>query len=265
MTNYDDNLRTVGEVAKLLGLSVRTLHHWEELGLVIPDRHSWSNYRLYSDTDITRLQQIMIYRAIGMSLEAIEQLIDNDDNQVEHLLRQRDLLIGKENELHKKVKAIEELLEDKMGKKQLKVEEVAQILEDADFPKHQTEAEQKWGETDDWAISKKTMSAMSQEDWQALKDKTSQVEEKLAAAMNNNVVADSAEANSLAEEHRELLSAYFPVSHAKHVLIARGYVNDSRFNKYYEKHSKGLATWLKAIIDENAINNGVDLENVTWE
>ena len=265
MTSDGDDLRTIGEVAELLGVSVRTLHHWEERGLVAPAERSWSNYRLYSDADIARLQQIMIYRATGMNLEAIANLLESGGDPVAHLRHQRDLLIEKEDELRRMVEAVDELLEGAMSEKHLSVDEVAKILGQADFPAYQAEAEQTWGDTDDWKISQRTTAAMTASDWEALRDRSNQVETKLAEAMAAGVTPGSEEADALAEEHRALLSAYYPVSYSKHVLIARGYVADPRFRQYYDQRGVGLAEWLKNIIDANAAGNGVDPTTAQWE
>ena len=59
---------TVGEAARLVGVSVRTLHHWDALGLAVPSGRTWSGYRLYSPDDVARLQQVLVYRETGMPL-----------------------------------------------------------------------------------------------------------------------------------------------------------------------------------------------------
>lgn len=263
--NTNQNLRTVGEVSALLGISVRTLHYWQEKDLVTPAARSWSEYRLYSDDDIARLQQIMIYRATGMSLDTIRDLLDSASSPVEHLQHQRSLLIEKRRELTDMLEALDLLLEETMTKNELSVDEVAQILDEPKFAQYAQEAEENWGQTDDWAIAQRNQAAMSGQDWRDLKERTQQVEERLAHAMREGVEPGSALANELAEEHRELLSVYFPVSHAKHAILARGYVADERFSSYYEKRASGLAQWLKNIIDANAAANGIAPEDAKWQ
>lgn len=265
MTNHERQLRTVGEAAELLGLSVRTLHHWEERKLVKPTGRNWSNYRLYSEADIARLQQVTIYRATGMSLDAIAAVLDGEGDAVSHLQRQRDLLIEKETALHQMVQAVEELLEDAMNTKSLTVEDIAEILEDASFPSHQEEAEEKWGDTADWKSSSQRVAHMTRSDWEQVKSETALLEDDLANAFNRGVQPGSPEANELAEGHRAWLSRFFPVTHAKQVLISRGYVQDPRFSEYYESRAKGLAAWLTAIIAANALAHGVDPESASWE
>lgn len=256
--------RTIGEVSDLLGVSVRTIRYWESRGLVSPARREFSAYRLYSDADITRLQQTLVYRATGMSLEAIGEVLNSHDDTLTHLKRQRAVLIRKRNELDRMIRALDQLTEDAMGRKQLSVKDVAQILDEADFPAWQAEAEEKWGGTDEWHDAANTQASMSPQEWNEYKVQASDLESRLAAALKAGVEAGSEEANALAEEHRALLSRFFPVTHAKHVLIARNYVSDPRFAKHYDGTAAGLAGWLKDVIDACAAANGVDPENAQW-
>ncbi|OKL48080.1 MerR family transcriptional regulator [Boudabousia marimammalium] len=265
MSKKPDDLRTVGEVSRLLGLSVRTLHYWEERGLVQPTERTWSEYRLYGPEDIERLQQVMIYRATGMSLDQIGKLFEDEGDAVTHLRRQRDLLIEKQGELDRMVQAVNHLLEETMSEHKLSAEEIGEILGDASFAAYQDEAEEKWGDTDDWKASAQVAAQMSASDWADMKTRTAQVESQLVAGMKAGVKPGSEEANRLAEVHRELVSAFFPVTHAKQVLLARGYVGDPRFRAYYEERAEGLAEWLKAIIDANAEANGVDPAAAQWQ
>ena len=265
MSSMEERLRTVGEVAALLGVSVRTLHHWERKGLISPSLRTYADYRLYSDADIERLQLVQIYQATGMPLDDIRKALDEEHRRIDHLQRQRSLLMEKQAELDQMVAALDTLLEDAMNNDKLSVEEVSTILGDANFPVYQAEAEEAYAGTDDWEISQQTTANFSREDWENVKNETAELEARLAQAMQNGVQAGSAEANALAEEHRTLLSKFFPVNHSKHVLIARGYVADERFRTYYESRAEGLAEWLKNAIDANAISHGVDVEDTAWE
>ncbi len=151
-----------------------------------------------------------------------------------------------------------------MSKEKLSLEEVAEILGDASFPEHRTEAQERWGATDDWATSSRKTATMTRVDWESVKQETARVEAALAHAMNRGVEPGSDEANELAEAHRALLSGFFPVTHAKHVLISNGYVSDPRFRQHYEARGKGLSAWIKATIDANAVANGIDPETAAW-
>ena len=146
----DNTLYTVGEVAERFSLTVRTLHHWEAQGLLAPAERSWSNYRLYSVEDCARVQRIIIYRATGMKLGDIKALLDSAESGVSHLKRQRESFIAHRQETDKMIEALDILLEDAMNDNALTVEEIGEILGDADFAAHQARAEECYGETDDW-------------------------------------------------------------------------------------------------------------------
>lgn len=88
-----DIAMTVGEVSTLLGVSVRALHHWDESGLVHPSRRSAAGYRLYSEADIMRIQQVIVYRQTGMNLTDIKTVLDEPGTDaLTHLRRQRELV-----------------------------------------------------------------------------------------------------------------------------------------------------------------------------
>ncbi|MDO9107979.1 MAG: MerR family transcriptional regulator [Coriobacteriia bacterium] len=84
---------TVGTVATLAHVSVRTLHHYNELGLLVPSERSKADYRLYTDTDLDRLQSVLFYKELGFSLQEIRELVDDPAfDRREALVVQRDLI-----------------------------------------------------------------------------------------------------------------------------------------------------------------------------
>lgn len=260
----DNNLYTVGEVAERFSVTVRTLHHWEAQGLLAPAERSWSNYRLYSVEDCARVQRIIIYRATGMKLGDIKALLDSDDSAIVHLKRQRESLIAHRHQTDKMIAAIDTLLEDAMKDNALSVEEVGAILGDADFAAHQEEAEQLYGDSDDWQESQRRTASWSAKDWQGNADRFQQVEKEMIAAIRRGVAPDSEEAAALVALHRELLSEFFPVTPAKHYVISRSYIHDERFRSHYDSQLDGFAWWLASAIECAARDSGVDTDNPEW-
>ena len=104
---------TVGEVAKVAGVTVRTLHHYEKIGLLAQARRSPSGYRVYDDTDLERLQQILFYRELGFSLDHIAAALASPKDAVEHLAYQHSLVLERIQDLRGLVAAIERAMEDK--------------------------------------------------------------------------------------------------------------------------------------------------------
>ncbi|MBV7363944.1 MerR family transcriptional regulator [Actinomycetaceae bacterium TAE3-ERU4] len=254
--------RTVGEVSKVLGISVRTLHYWESRGLITPSGRTWADYRIYSEQDVRRLEQIMIYRAAGMPLEKIPAALSG--NPITHLQEQLHELIQKKEEINKTIELVERLLENAMSEEKLSITEIAQIIGQANLDEYQKEAEGKWGQTKEWIRSQETISKMSREEWGKLASQMDEFNQRLALAKNRGVPAGSDEANILAEEHLQILSTFFPATYKQQVLIARGYVADPRFHSYYEKVTPGLAKWLQEIINSNAQIHGVDSRELEW-
>lgn len=258
-------LRTVGEVAQLLGISVRTLHYWEERGLVQPSERTWSEYRLYSDADIRRLQQIMLYRATGMRLDDIAQALAQHTDPVVHLQRQKALLMQRQSELATMVQALDQLLEDAMEEQKLSVDDIAAILGEVNLPAYQEEAAEKWGQDETWQQAQQTQQRMAAQDWQDFHGRMTQLEASLQRAFQEGTAPESAAAQELAEQHRVVMGQFYTLTHARQVLLARSYEADSRFRAHYEALAPGLTAWLVQAIENNAVAHGVDLANVSWE
>ncbi len=261
----NDELLTVGQVANLIGVSIRTLHHWDQIDLVKPSARSWAGYRLYTTDDIARLHQVLVYRETGMPLAQVAQVLDDRSaDTFAHLKRQRQLLVDRISHLTRMLRAVDTMMEkDTMGNK-LTPQQRAEIMGDQWDLSWDIEAEERWGNTEDWKVSAERMANQTPEEFKADKERIEAIERKLAAAMAEGVKPGSEQANALAEEHRVAMN-WFDVTHAKQVIMARSYVNDPRLRKHYDDVAPGLAQWLKEIVDANAVAHGLNLENVSWE
>ena len=132
-------------------------------------------------------------------------------------------------------------------------------------PVYVEEARAQWGDTPEWAESCRRKARMSRADWVQAHEETVALETALAEAMRSGVEPGSPEANALARWHRKDFNRWFEVSTSKQVIIARGYVVDERYARYYDKRAPGLAAWLKDVIDACARSEGVDPATATWE
>ena len=261
-----DIAMTVGEVSTLLGVSVRALHHWDETGLVHPSRRSAAGYRLYCEADIMRIQQVLVYRQTGMNLADIKMVLDEPETDaMTHLRRQRELVQGQVSHLQQMLNSIDMVMEIHQSGARISVAEMAEIWGTDWDPVYVEEARARWGDTPEWAESYQRKARMSRADWVQAHEETVALETALAEAMRNGVEPGSPEANALARWHRKDFNRWFEVSTSKQVIIARGYVADERYARYYDKRAPGLAAWLKDVIDACARSEGVDPETATWE
>jgi len=145
--------KTVGAVATLTGVSVRTLHHYDHIGLVLPSVRTPAGYRGYTDADIERLHLVLVYRSFGLALDEIRTLLDDADaDVVAHLQRQHALLTEQAERLQDTIKAVEELMSAHRSGIQLTADEQIVIFGTTAFSVEYTdEAEERWGDTEAWA------------------------------------------------------------------------------------------------------------------
>ena len=261
-----DIAMTVGEVSMLLGISVRALHHWDETGLVHPSRRSAAGYRLYCEADIMRIQQVLVYRQTGMNLAEIKMVLDEPETDaMTHLRHQRELVQEQISHLQQMLSSIDMVMEIHQSGARISVAEMAEIWGTDWDPVYVEEAQARWGDTEDWAESYRRKARMTRADWERAHEETVALETALAEAMRSGVEPGSPEANALARWHRKDFNRWFEVSTSKQVIIARSYVVDERYARYYDKRAPGLAAWLKDVIDACARSEGVDPATVTWE
>ena len=144
---------SVGQVAGYAKVTVRTLHHYDEIKLLSPSGRTPAGYRRYDDADLDRLQQILFYRELGFSLEEIASILDDRDvSPSEHLRRQHRLLSGRIARLQEMAAAVEEALEARKMGINLTPEEKFEMFGEG-YQEYEAEAEQRWGETDAWKQS----------------------------------------------------------------------------------------------------------------
>src|SRR6476659_4300235 len=144
---------TVGQVAERLDVTVRTLHHYDEIGLLQPSERSPAGYRLYTADDLTRLQHVVVYRRLGFALEEIALLLDHPESVEQHLRRQRAAVHQRLDELKDLVAAIDRALEREMNSERATDDELKELFGEG-FHDAQAEAEERWGETDAWRKSR---------------------------------------------------------------------------------------------------------------
>ncbi|KGN32064.1 transcriptional regulator [Knoellia sinensis KCTC 19936] len=248
-----DEMLTVGQVAEIFGVTVRTLHHYDEIGLLSPSERSYAGYRLYTPGDLERLATIVTYRRLDLSLDEVAALLRGDGSAVEHLRRQRDAVMHKVEELHGLVDAIDRALEREMNEQAATHEDLKEIFGDGFSDEYQSEAQERWGETDAWKQSAKRTKGYTKADWEKIKAEGDAVNEAFVAALEAGLPATSAEAMDAAEAHRVQIETWFyDLDHDFQRNLADMYVADPRFTKTYEDIAPGLAQYVRDAIHANA-------------
>ncbi len=247
-----DRRYSVGEVAQLAGVTIRTLHHYGEIGVLTPRERTTAGYRRYSAADLDRLARILYYRDLGFSLEAIATLLDAPTDTAEHLRRQHQLLFERLTRVQAMVTAIEGEMEAEMSGIELTAEEKLEIFGDSYDPAYEQEANDRWGDTDTWKQSQQRTKGFSKADWQQVKDDTDAFNAKLVAVFTSDAAPGSMKANAIAEEHLAALHTFYDCGYDMQRNLADMYLADERFTKNYEDLATGLTQWLRDAIHANA-------------
>nr|WP_090346269.1 MerR family transcriptional regulator [Mycolicibacterium malmesburyense]CRL78863.1 putative transcriptional regulator [Mycolicibacterium malmesburyense] len=242
---------TVGAVAALTGVSVRTLHHYDHIGLVVPSFRTPAGYRGYTDVDIERLHLVLVYRSVDMSLEEIRDLLDGGGDVLDHLRRQHQLLLERADHLQHTIKAVEELMSGHRSGIQLTAEEQVEIFGSAVFDEYAEESEERWGGTDAWAQSQQRTARMTKRDWIEFKADNDALLAALVDAHRDGVAPGSRRADELAAWHRANIERFYDCDHEMHVSLAEMYLADERFKRYYDDAEPGLAQFVHDIIVAN--------------
>lgn len=240
---------TVGRLAEVSGVTVRTLHHYDHIGLLTPSDRSHAGYRLYTQADLERLQHVVVYRRLGFSLVEIAELLDDVHAQgegaaVEHLRRQRAAVMSRLQESRELLAAIDKAMERTMNNRPATPEEMKEILGDGFNEEYQAEAEQRWGDTPQWKQSRERTARMTKQDWANVKAHADELNRDLVAAVRRGEAPDSPAAAELTERHRASIETYYDCPPDFHAKLAAMYTGDERFAKYYNDMQPGLAQWL---------------------
>jgi MerR family transcriptional regulator, thiopeptide resistance regulator len=245
---------SVGRVAALAGVTIRTLHHYDEVGLLSPSGRSAAGYRIYEASDLERLQRILFYRELGFTLKEISTIVDDPQTDaVGHLRRQRGLLTERIERLSAMVEAIDYEMEAMTVDIPLTPEERLEVFGEFRPEDYAEEAEQRWGGTEAYRQSQRRVASYEKEDWQQLKAEEEEVRARLATALAAGLAPDSEEAMAAAEAHRQHISRWFyECTYDIHRGLADMYVSDERFRSNYDATAPGLARYIREAAHANA-------------
>ncbi|SFA53206.1 DNA-binding transcriptional regulator, MerR family [Parageobacillus thermantarcticus] len=183
----------VKEVADLVGISVRTLHYYDEIGLLTPEKTTESGYRLYTDDDLEKLQQILFFKELGFPLKKVKEIINSPSfDRYEALVLQRKMLLEKRRRLDKMIATIDKAIQHMKGEIQMTNKEKFEGFDFRHNP-YEQEARKLWGdEAVDNANAK--LRNMSKEEQEAMVKAMNSIYQKLAALRHGSPESEEAQA-----------------------------------------------------------------------
>ncbi|MGG4035269.1 MerR family transcriptional regulator [Paenibacillus cisolokensis] len=232
----------VKEVADLVGISVRTLHYYDEIGLLTPDTVTESGYRLYSDDNLELLQQILFFREMGLPLKKIKAIVsDPSFDRLEALELHRNMLLEKRTRIDKMIATLDKTIRHVKGEIEMTN---AEKFEGFDFSRnpYEQEARERWG---DEAVdrSKAKLGSMSKAEQEALGEEMNAIYRKLASLRHESPASEAAQ--DAIREWFELLNRMGHYSLDAFKGLGQMYVDDVRFTKNIDQFGEGLAVFMR--------------------
>ncbi len=239
----------VKEVADMVGVSVRTLHHYDQIGLLPPESISPAGYRLYSDQDLERLQQILFFKELGFSLQESKDIINKPGfDRKEALSAHKNLLIEKKNRLEKIISAVEQTIESIEGVRQMDKKEMFEAFDMSMIERHKekyaAEAEYKYGHTDAYQESEKKTARYSKEDWTAIMKQGNELYTRIASKMDRGP-EDPQVQEAVSQWRQHITDNFYNCTPEIFRGLGDLYVNDERFTANIDQIKPGLASFLR--------------------
>lgn len=238
----------IKEVADIAGISVRALHHYDHIGLLKPESVSPAGYRLYTERDLEKLQQVLFFKELGFSLQQTKEIVNSPAfDRRKALISHKKLLIEKKARLEKIIESVEHTIQSieggiSMDKKEMfNSFDMTQIEEQR--KKYAREAEERYGDTDAYKESQQKTSGYKKEDWAEITSEQQGIYKNIIKYMDKGPGAP--EIQEAVERLRNHITRYY---YNCTLEIFRGlgelYVQDERFTKNIDKYKEGLARFL---------------------
>lgn len=243
---------TVKKLAKLSGVTARTLRYYDEIGILKPARINSSGYRIYGSREVDRLQQILFYRELGLGLDDIKKIILSPCfDEVQALKYHHEKLLDEKARLERLISNVEKTIAQKEGRVDMsdreKFEGFKKNLVNENESKYGAEIRSKYGDKTVDESNRKMMN-MTKEQYDEFTKLGEKINELLKKACESGDPAGEL-AQEVADLHRQWLCFTWPeYTREAHAGLAKMYVHDERFKKYYDEICPGAAEFLKEAI-----------------
>lgn len=237
----------ISDVAKMSKITVRTLHYYDELGILKPLVDE-NGYRLYSDKDIIRLQQILFFRELDFSLKEIKSILESPNfNRKKALLSHKEFLIEKKKRIENIINTVDLSLQEIEGEIDMKKEEMFNGFSMKEINEHKkkyaNEVKAKYGESTAYKESEIKTSKYNKEEWDEIMKEANDIYVQLASYIDQEAAGE--EVQEIIEKWRDHITKnYYNCTLEIFEGLAELYVSDNRFTKNIDKFGEGLAEFL---------------------
>lgn len=232
----------IKEFAEFTGVSVRTLHYYDEIGLLVPAIvDEYSGYRFYDENSLLRMQEILFYRELDFPLKSIGDILSSPNYDRNKALKdQKKLLVMKKERLERLIEAVDDAM---------KGENVMKAFDNSEFEKYQAEAKEKWGNTDAYKEHAEKTKNYSKDKWNNMAEEMNAIFAEFATCMKNGNAPDSEEAQNLVKMlQSHITENYYHCTNEILAGLGLMYVGDERFKNNIDKHAEGTAEFASEAI-----------------
>lgn len=245
-----DRAYTVGQLAELARVSVRTLHHYDAIGLLSPTTRTDAGYRLYGHAALDQLQQILLYRELDFPLDAIARImLDPSFDRRSALAAQREQLAARVERITTILAAIDAAIDAFDRGEPMSDADMFEVFGDFDPKPYEGEVVERWGETEPYRESARRTARYTKEDWKQIKTEGDAIVRGLADRMATGSTPGDADVQALVDRHRGQIDRWFyPCSIEMHAQLGEMYAADPRFSASFDRYRPGLAEFLRDAI-----------------
>ena len=237
---------TVRQLARIAGVTPRTLHHYDAIGLLRPTRVGENGYRYYGEDAVLRLQQILFYRELGLPLGDIKQIMGRSDFDIlQALYTHREALHKQAVRLKRLIRTVDHTIEYMKGERRMSEKGLFEGFSEEEQEKYALEAEQLY-EAETVRASNRRWKAYSKEEKDRILAEGRAVYEDMIAAMPGG--AASAGAQAVVERWRAHMSYFWTPNLDQLMALANGYIDDPRFKANFDKMHPHLAEFMREAV-----------------
>ena len=241
---------SIQELAKLANVSKRTLKHYDEIGLLKPQRQGSNNYRRYTRDELLRLQQILFFRELDFPLNEIKKIMNSPQFDMAIALgNHRALIAIKRDRLDKLMKTIDQTIikikDPKNKKTTMTDQDLYSSFSKEEEEKYAAEAKERWGNTDAYKQSQERYGKMSDREKEAVAIAGDTLMKEIAKAFKVGESATGPEMQKLIAKHYEGLRTFYDPNPELYRGLGEMYVADERFTAFYDRYAPGLAPFMR--------------------
>jgi MerR family transcriptional regulator, thiopeptide resistance regulator len=234
---------STAEVARMAGISSRTLRHYDHVGLLAPASTGTGGLRWYGRNELLRLQHVRLLRELGLGLDDVADVLDGATDEVDALRRHRERLLSEADRLLRLADTVEKTIKERTGGTTVAAEE---LFDGFRHDPYAAEARERWGEQ---AVEAQRRAASWDEATATrVRDEGEAIHQELAEALRAGSAPDDPAVQAVVARHHAWVSHFWTPDAAAYAGLGRLYVDDERFTATIDAHEPGLAAYLCAAI-----------------